>query len=78
MKNPQFKFDHTGVRGAFDHVTRGVTKIERRGEQDVWQPGRFAVSVTEPNDPQEGQIWYDARHSKLKIWNKRWREVALV
>ena len=78
MKNPQFKFDDKGVRNAFGHVTRAVTQVERRGEQDVWQPGNLAVTTTEPNSPQEGQLWYDARHSKLKIWNKRWREVALV
>jgi len=58
----------------------GVTIKSLRDNVQSLQAGQVAVSVTQPQNPSEGQLWFDKAALKMKIYindgnSNQWVEV---
>ena len=58
----------------------GVTIKQLRDNVSTLQAGQVAVSVTQPQNPSEGQLWFDKAVLKMKIYindgnSNQWVEV---
>ena len=46
----------------------GVTIKNMRDQINTFSAGQVAVSVVQPQSPQEGQLWFDKVALKMKIY----------
>ena len=58
----------------------GVTIKGMRDSINSLQAGQVAVSVTQPQNPSEGQLWFDKASLKMKIYindgnSSQWVEI---
>ena len=58
----------------------GVTIKQLRDNVQTLQAGQVAVSVIQPQNPSEGQLWFDKANLQLKIYisdgnSSQWVEI---
>ncbi len=77
MRTPRTSFTPQGLQAALEVMAKHVTKLERQGEADSWRPKRFVFTRTAPNNPEDGEVYWDG--AVLKIYSgssDTWVEIS--